>query len=105
MASACRTKWPDLLRRVSHAARYRARPHPNYVHAYQTRGVVEGVNNKLKVLKRRCDGMRSTMRLCQRLTLDTDGSRRFSPFAGATHYIGDAPRLCPKNLNSSSQPP
>ena len=36
--------------------------------------------NKLKVLKRRCYGLRNVVHLFQRLTLDLDGYRRFSPW-------------------------
>ena len=35
---------------------------------------------KLKVLKRRCYGLRNVVRLFQRLTLDLEGYRRFSPW-------------------------
>lgn len=47
---------------------------------HQTSGFVEGLNNKLKVLKRRCYGIRNVTRLFQRLTLDLEGYRRFSPW-------------------------
>ena len=57
----------------------------NYFHNHQTSGFVEGFNNKLKVLKRRCYGITNTARLFQRLTLDTDGYRRFNRFAGASY--------------------
>ena len=53
----------------------------NYFHSHQTSGFVEGFNNKLKVLKRRCYGLTNTTRLFQRLTLDLEGYRRFSRFA------------------------
>ena len=46
----------------------------------QPSGFVEALNNKLKVLKRRCYGMRNVGRLFQRLTLDLEGYRRFSPW-------------------------
>jgi len=52
----------------------------NYFIEYQTSAFVEGLNNKLKVLKRRCYGLRNVGRLFQRLTLDVDGYRRFSPW-------------------------
>lgn len=48
-------------------------------------GFVEGLNNKLKVLKRRCYGMRNVGRLFQRLLLDVEGYRRFSLWAAITH--------------------
>jgi transposase len=52
----------------------------NYFINRQSSGFVEGLNNKLKVLKRRCYGLRNVMRLFQRLTLDLEGYRRFSPW-------------------------
>lgn len=52
----------------------------NYFIDHQTSGFVEGLNNKLKVLKRRCYGLRNVTRLFQRLTLDLEGYRRFSPW-------------------------
>jgi transposase len=52
---------------------------------YQTSGFAEGPNTKLKVLKRRCYGLRNIGRLFQRLTLDVEGYQRFSPWRTATH--------------------
>jgi len=52
----------------------------NYFIKRQTSGFVEGLNNKIKVLKRRCYGLRNVVRLFQRLTLDLEGYRRFSPW-------------------------
>jgi transposase len=52
----------------------------NYFMNHQTSAFVEGLNNKLKVLKRRCYGLRNVTRLFQRLTLDLEGYRRFSPW-------------------------
>ena len=52
----------------------------NYFISHHTSGFVEGLNNKLKVLKRRCYGLRNVVRLFQRLTLDVEGYRRFSPW-------------------------
>jgi transposase len=52
----------------------------NYFINHQTSSFVEGLNNKLKVLKRRCYGLRNVGRLLQRLTLDLEGYRRFSPW-------------------------
>jgi transposase len=43
----------------------------------QSSGFVEGLNNKLKVLKRRCSGIFSPARLFQRLHLDWAGYRLF----------------------------
>src|SRR5215212_7551588 len=57
----------------------------NYFIDHQTSAFVEGLNNKLKVLKRRCYGLCNVGRLFQRLTLDLDGYRRFSPWHAGTH--------------------
>jgi transposase len=60
-------------------------PIANYFRQRQTSGFVEGLNNKLKVLKRRCFGIYNLRHLFQRITLDLDGYRRFSPWQGAHH--------------------
>jgi transposase len=52
----------------------------NYFINRQTSSFVEGLNNKIKVLKRRCYGLRNVARLFQRLSLDLEGYRRFSPW-------------------------
>jgi len=52
----------------------------NYFIDRHTNACVEGLNNKLQVLKRRCYGLRNVVRLFQRLTLDMEGYRRFSPW-------------------------
>jgi transposase len=57
----------------------------NYFINHQTSAFVEGLNNKLKVLKRRCYGLRNVTRLFQRLTLDLEGYRRFSPWRASTY--------------------
>jgi transposase len=57
----------------------------NYFIDHQTSAFVEGLNNKLKVLKRRCYGLCNVGRLFQRLTLDLDGYRRFSPWHAGAH--------------------
>ena len=49
----------------------------NYFLKRQNRGFVEGLNNKLKVLKRRCYGLDSVTTLFQRLRLDLEGYRLF----------------------------
>jgi transposase len=51
----------------------------NYFLKRYNSGFVEGFNNKVKVLKRRCYGLASATRLFQRLILDTLGLTRFSP--------------------------
>lgn len=58
----------------------------NYFTDHQTSGFVEGLNNKLKVLKRRCYGLRNYQRLFQRLTLDVSGYRWFSPWRSTGHH-------------------
>lgn len=50
----------------------------NYFRARQTSAFVEGLNNKLKLLKRRCYGIFNLRHLFQRITLDLEGYRRFS---------------------------
>lgn len=57
----------------------------NYFIAHHSSGFVEGLNNKLKVLKRRCYGLRNVERLFQRLWLDLEGYRHFSPWQQAHH--------------------
>jgi transposase len=57
----------------------------NYFRQRQSSGFVEGLNNKLKVLKRRCFGLYNLRHLFQRITLDLDGYRRFSPWQPARH--------------------
>jgi hypothetical protein len=49
-------------------------------------GFVEGLNNKVKVLKRRCYGLRNLDHFFQRLFLDLEGYRLFATL-GAPHYI------------------
>lgn len=50
----------------------------NYFLERLTSGFVEGFNNRVKVLKRRCYGIFDVDRLFQRLTLDTKGFELFS---------------------------
>lgn len=49
----------------------------NYFLERQSSGFVEGLNNKLKVLKRRCYGLDNVRTLFQRLWLDLEGYRLF----------------------------
>ena len=49
----------------------------NYFQGRQTSGFVEGFNNRVKVLTRRCYGMFKVGRLFQRLTLDLHGYQLF----------------------------
>jgi transposase len=51
----------------------------NYFIARNNSGFVEGFNNKIKVLKRRCYGLSNVTRLFQRLMLDLVGFERFNP--------------------------
>ena len=50
----------------------------NYFLRRQTSGFVEGINNKIKVLKRRCYGIFNLGHLFQRLFLDLEGYRLFA---------------------------
>ncbi len=47
----------------------------NYFDGRHTRGFVEGLNNKLKLLKRRCFGLDDPIELFRRLWLDIEGPR------------------------------
>ena len=49
----------------------------NYFLERHTSGFVEGFNNRIKVLKRRCYGIFDVKRIFQRLTLDVSGYDRF----------------------------
>lgn len=51
----------------------------NYFIAGDSSGFVEGFNNKVKVLKRRCYGLSNATKLFQRLIIDTVGFARFAP--------------------------
>jgi transposase len=51
----------------------------NYFMGRQTSGFVEGFNNRVKVLKRRCYGIFNVGSLFQRLTLDLRGYHLFGP--------------------------
>lgn len=55
----------------------------NYFMGHHNSGFVEGFNNRIKVLKRRCYGLCHRVRLFQRMILDTLGFDRFAP--GATY--------------------
>jgi transposase len=57
----------------------------NYFIARQSSGFVEGVNNKLKVIKRRCYGLTNLGRFFQRITLDLMGEHWFSPWRQPAH--------------------
>jgi len=49
----------------------------NYFVARTTSGFVEGLNNKIKTIKRRCYGIRKVSTLFQRIWLDLEGLDRF----------------------------
>ncbi len=55
----------------------------NYFIQRNNSGFVEGFNNKVKVLKRRCYGLSNATRLFQRLIVDTLGMSRFAPGVAA----------------------
>ena len=50
----------------------------NYFHNRHTSGFVEGLNNKIKVLKSRCYGIGNIQHLFQRIYLDLEGYRLFA---------------------------
>ena len=50
----------------------------NYFINRDTSGFVEGFNNKIKVLKRRCYGIFNIQHLLQRIFLDLEGYRLFA---------------------------
>jgi transposase len=56
----------------------------NYFIQRNSSGFVEGLNNKVKVLKRRCYGLSNVTKLFKRLILDTLGMNRFAP--GVTDF-------------------
>ena len=49
----------------------------NYFIDRNSSGFVEGFNNRLKVLTRRCYGLKNTSRFFQRIKLDTEGLNMF----------------------------
>jgi transposase len=49
----------------------------NYFIVRHTSGFVEGLNNKIKVIKRRCYGITNLGHLYQRICLDLNGYDRF----------------------------
>ena len=50
----------------------------NYFLDRQTSGFVEGLNNKIKVIKRRCYGILNVKHLFQRIYLDLSGYALFT---------------------------
>jgi len=50
----------------------------NYFHDRYNSGFVEGLNNKIKVIKRRCYGILDTNHLFQRIYLDLEGYSIFT---------------------------
>ena len=50
----------------------------NYFKRRRTSGFVEGFNNRIKVLKRRCYGIFDVSRIFQRLYLDLEGYRLYA---------------------------
>jgi transposase len=59
----------------------------NYFRQRHSSGFVEGLNTKLKLLKRRCYGIYNLGHLFQRITLDVCGYQRFSPWLNPNPYI------------------
>jgi len=57
----------------------------NYFLERQSSGFVEGLNNKLRVIKRRCYGLLNPVKLFQRLTLDLEG------YNGVNKFINNQP--------------
>ena len=53
----------------------------NYFGKRLNSGFVEGFNNKVKLIKRRCYGILNVSHLFQRIFLDLDGYRLFAPLA------------------------
>ena len=66
----CQTKIGIILRNT------------NYFLERNNSGFVEGFNNRLKVLTRRCYGLKNISRFFQRIKIDTEGLYMFR-FAGA----------------------
>ena len=60
-----RNNWNEILNYFYHRQR-------------KNSGFVEGLNNKIKVLKRRCYGIFDINRLFQRISLDLSGYEQFS---------------------------
>jgi hypothetical protein len=58
----------------------------NYFINRQTSGFVEGLNNKIKVIKRRCYGIFNITHLFQRIYLDIEGYSLFY-LAGYTNLM------------------
>ncbi len=56
----------------------------NYFRNRYTSGFVEGLNNRIKVLKRRCYGIFNIKRIFQRLTLDLGGYEVFGLYPPTT---------------------
>jgi len=54
----------------------------NYFIKRQTSGFVEGLNNKIKVLKRRCYGIYNLKHMFQRLHLDISGYQLYTTKKG-----------------------
>ncbi len=67
----CFNKFISTLRKFKHEI-------ANYFIERQTSGFVEGLNNKIKVLKRRCYGIYNLKHMFQRLHLDISGYRLYA---------------------------
>uniref|UniRef100_UPI00177EA7B5 transposase n=1 Tax=Cysteiniphilum TaxID=2056696 RepID=UPI00177EA7B5 len=58
----------------------------NYFIDRNSSGFVEGFNNRLKVLTRRCYGLKNAKRFFQRIKIDTEGLALFR-FSGVQYAI------------------
>ena len=74
---ACFNKFIKTLKTFKHEI-------ANYFIQRQTSGFVEGLNNKIKVLKRRCYGIFNLNHLFQRLHLDLSGYQLYSANIGVS---------------------
>ncbi|HRQ41554.1 MAG TPA: transposase [Chloroflexota bacterium] len=67
------TCFDDFIKSLRHHLAYIA----NYFIRRASSGFVEGLNNKVKVIKRRCYGIKKVSTLFQRIWLDLEGYKRY----------------------------
>ena len=80
MRAWCKRVWASGLAEFERVLGRRERgidESTNHFQGRQTSGFMDGVNNRVKGLKRRGDGIFDVGRLCQRLTLDLQGYHLF----------------------------
>ena len=70
----------------------------NYFISRQTSGFVEGLNNKIKVIKRRCYGIFNVEHLFQRIHLDMEGYSLFYLIYHGDRYHGNYQRAISEAL-------